>query len=73
MVVSLALFNAICCSHLVFFMGNCFVEEYVPVLGVLNMTVAKCIYFVMLTTIIRKLRLVKSMDTLIAWWLLINC
>lgn len=43
------------------------------VLGFLNITVAKCIYFVMLTMIIRKLRLVKSMDALMARWLFINC
>jgi len=36
------------------------------------MTVVKCIYFVMLTMKTRKLRLVKSRDTLMNKWLLIN-
>lgn len=40
--------------------------------GILNMIVVKCTYFIMLTVRTRKLRLVKSMDTLTGKWFLIN-
>lgn len=66
------LFNAGFCTHFMFFTVAWFVEEYVVVLREFEHDCGKCIYFVMLTMVTGKLRLVKSMDTLIDKRLLTN-